>query len=151
MKANFWIIEGIACYMESFQQDGEHTSLGDPSYIRFQNAQHRYVIDKYYVPLARFAAMGGEEFQHVPKDELPKNYTQASGLTHFFLHYEDGIYREALIKHLSDIYSLNLRVRDNPRGLDKLTGVSYSELDRQYGKYISQLDCGANLEAAASR
>ena len=81
--------------------------------------------------------MGMNEFQSAPNIE--KNYSQASGLVHFLMHYEGGMYREALSEHLSDIYSLNRGVRENPRSLETITGVDYAELDRQYGEYIRQL------------
>jgi hypothetical protein len=144
--ANFWIIEGIACYMESFEQNGDLFSLGNPHYIRFQAARTRYVRDRYYVPFRRFASLGMHEFQG-DSENLPKNYSQASGLTHFFLHYDGGVYREDLIEHLSDIYSLRERIRENPRSLEAIIGVDAQELDRQYGEYIANLGAG---EAASA-
>lgn len=87
--------------------------------------------------------MGADEFQ--ASTEISKYYSQASGVIHFFMHYKEGVYREALITHLSDIYSLNSRVRDTPRTMEELTGVSYNELDRQYLKYIADLPTGLDL------
>jgi hypothetical protein len=142
MKANFWVVEGIACYMESFlNKDGRFT-VGDPNYLpqgesRFHVAKYRYTNDKYYVPLKEFTSMGMYEFQNAK--ELTRNYTQASGLVHFFMHYNDGVYREELIQHLSDIYSMDKGVRNNPRSLEELTGVPFADLDRQYGEYIEHL------------
>src|SRR5205085_7484466 len=98
-KSDFWAIEGIACYMESFQTNGETYSLGNPQYIRFQNAQSRLLIDGYYVPLQQLCQMGSVQFQSDPNTK--KNYSQGSGLAHFFMHYDDGTYREAFISYLS--------------------------------------------------
>ena len=137
-RGDFWIIEGIACYLESFQQEGERFTLGNPNYIRFRAAQYRGIEDQYYIPLEKFSAMGMVEFQG--HKEISKNYSEASGLAHFFMHYEDGLYREALIDHLSDIYSTTPRVREQPRSLEELTGVPYAELDRQYLRYLAQLN-----------
>ena len=64
-------------------------------------------------------------------------YFDASGMAHFFLHYRDGLYRDALIAHLSQVYSPNARTRDRAQGLDVLTGVSFGELDRQYQDYLA--------------
>ena len=133
--ANFWIVEGLACYMESFRTDGDGFSVGDPQHIRFRAARHRLLNDKYYVPLEEFSAQGLKAFQSDLKN-ISKNYSQASGLTHFFMHYENGRYRDALITHLREIY----RVRRNKRipvpKLDELTGVAFGDLDRQYIAYM---------------
>lgn len=140
-KANFWIIEGIACYMESFRRDNGEFSIGDPQYIRFVGAQANFINLKYYVPLQDFTAMGMQAFQTAPM--LAKNYTQASGLALFFMHYDGGRYRDALMAHLADLYSNNARKRDFPRSLDELTGEPFSELDHQYGDYLHELAKGA--------
>jgi hypothetical protein len=142
--ANFWIIEGIACYLESFERTGDLFSLGNPNYVRFQAAQYRFVRDKYYIPFRKFASLGINEFQSDPN--ISKNYSQASGLTHFFLHYEGGLYREDLIEHLSEIYSMKPRLRENPRPLEDITGVDAQEIDRQYGLHISNLGAVAETD-----
>lgn len=129
-NAHFWIIEGIACYMESFKRKNGEFSLGDPNYIRFVGARNNLLQKKYYVPLAEFSQIGMHEFQH--SAEVAKNYTQASGLARFFMEYDNGRYRESLVKHLADLYHPSLKVRNNAQPLSKLTGVSFDELDRQY-------------------
>jgi len=137
-KEHFWIIEGIACYMESFRRGTQGISLGDPQYIRFAGARHNLLNEKYYVPLKDFAALGMNEFQRDP--QLVKNYTQASGLAYFFMHYDGGRYREALVTHLSQLYSANDRRRLTAQGVDDLTEVPPDELDREYADFCRQLD-----------
>jgi len=132
--AHFWIIEGIACYMESFRQTDSGVSLGDPAYIRFENARQTLLVDRYYLPLREFSAMGSREFQHHP--QVGKNYSQASGLAAFFMHAEDGAYREALVTHLAQLYSANAGLRARARSLDDLTGVRFEDLDRQYAEFL---------------
>lgn len=134
---HFWIIEGIACYMESFQRKEGAFMLGDPNYVRFERARYNLLHDKYYVPLREFSGYGMQEFQHSP--ELVKNYTQAAGLARFFMHYDNGRYREALVRHLSQLYSINEKTRERAEGLDELTGVEFSELDRQYAEDASEV------------
>ncbi|MDB5344412.1 MAG: hypothetical protein JWP89_2789 [Schlesneria sp.] len=140
-NAHFWIIEGIACYMESFQRKAGDYSLGDPSYIRFQGARVNLLQKGYYVPLREFSAMGMRQFQ--TQTDLAKNYTQAAGLARFFMEYEDGRYREILVKHLAQLYSSNTRERETAPGLDKLTDVSFEVLDKQYAE-----DAKANEKAS---
>jgi hypothetical protein len=64
------------------------------------------------------------------------------------MHYENGRYRDAMIDHLAALYrpiAQGFRVG----GMDQFTGVSYSELSRQYRDHISGLDSDPHrLEAA---
>jgi hypothetical protein len=137
IRSNFWIIEGIACYMESFKREGERFSVGDPGNQRLQAARIHFIDENYYVPLRDFTRMGMQAFQSAK--EIRKNYSQGAALTHFFMHCDDGRYREALIEHLSQIYSPTKAVRESPDTLDELTGVEDEELDRQYAEYIRRL------------
>lgn len=136
-RDHFWIIEGIACYMESFKIESGQISLGDPTYPRFTAANYRYVKNKYYVPLEQFCKIGMREFQSHKK--IRWNYSQASGLSKFFMEYDGGRYRDAVIEHLSQQYRSSGGRYARVDGLDELTGVSYAELDRQYGQFISNL------------
>ena len=131
-KNHFWIIEGIACYMESFHRKNGSISLGDANYIRFAGARQNLLDKHYYVPLREFSGFGMNEFQRSP--ELAKNYTQAAGLARFFMHYDKGRYREALVKHLSQLYSSDERTRERADSLEELTGVDFSDLDKQYAE-----------------
>ncbi len=139
MKSDFWIIEGIACYMESFQREGERFSVGDPGNQRLQRAREHFLVENYYVRLQEFTRMGQMAFMSVPEGELRKNYSQGAALTHFFMHYDDGRYREALIEYLSQIYSPDKSTREHPDSLAELTGVADEVLDRQYADYIRRL------------
>jgi len=138
---HFWIIEGIACYMESFQRNEDGTfSLGDLSHIRFFGARNNLLRKNYYVPLREFSGFGMQEFQLQPEPTLAKNYTQAAGLARFFMHYDNGRYREALVKHLTQLYSASSRVREDAESLDELTGIEFTELDRQYAEDAAEVD-----------
>ncbi len=131
-KNHFWIIEGIAGYMESFHRREGSFSLGDSNYIRFVGARQNLLDKNYYIPLREFSGYGMFEFQRSP--ELAKNYTQAAGLARFFMHYDKGRYREALVKHLSQLYSSDERTRERADSLEELTGVDFSDLDKQYAE-----------------
>lgn len=145
LERDFWIVEGIACYMESFTQAAGRLTLGDPRYIRFRAARHRLLVDNYYIPLQKFASMSMQAFQS--DRNISKNYSQASGLAHFFMHYDDGRYRDALIQHLSQLYHPELRTDGRTESLAELTSTEFSELDRQYGDYLKMLQKGLdNLE-----
>lgn len=146
MDANFWVVEGIACYMESYHAEEGPCTVGDPKQVRIAAARYRCVVDKYYIPLEPFSEMGMPAFQS--SKEITKNYSQAAGLVHFFMHYDGGRYREALIEHLSEIYRAP-RQRNAVKSLAELTGVPYAELDGQYVEYMKALP-GSVTETATS-
>lgn len=138
--ANFWIVEGIACYMESFSRNDGHFTVGDPLHTRMHWARVRLIEQDFYRPMQKFTALGRREFQFgFDTPTLEKCYSQVTGMVHFFLHAQGGAYREPFIMHLSQVYSPNKRVRDRAAGLDELTGVPFEELDRQYAEYIKAL------------
>jgi len=136
-KNHFWAIEGIACYMESFEKTDDGYRAGNPNHIRFNAARYRLLEDNYYVPLETFAAMGRTAFQG--SQNISPNYSQASGLSHFFMQAKGREYRDAFIKQLTQLYSFNPRVRNNAKTLEELTGLSYAELNHQYKTYSTTL------------
>lgn len=142
-SANFWLVEGIACYMESFRRDGEATearfSVGRPDHKRLLAARANLLDDNYFIPLDELAALGMNEFQRHP--QIRKNYSQSAALTHFFMHYDSGRYREALVEHLSDLYSTSSR---RPVRLADLIGLPAVDLDGQYRDYMAELEAEPN-------
>ena len=138
-KSNFWILEGIACYFESFDIENGHVSVGRPDYVRFGIARQRIVDPKffYYLPAQQFSALGQEEFQHHP--QITQLYTQGAGFAHFLMHYEDGLYRDDLITLLSEIYRPDPgKILEEP-SLPRIAGVSFELLDRQYHTHMQNL------------
>jgi hypothetical protein len=129
-QANFWIVEGIAMYMESLRQKDGFYVLGGFDDERLHAAQVRLLRDKFYVPLKEFTAYGMERLQNDPR--IGTLYSQAAGLTNFLVYYDGGRYRDALVAYLVAVYT----GRDDPDTLAKLTGVSYSTLDKQYREFI---------------
>jgi hypothetical protein len=129
-KANFWILEGIAMYMESLRQDDGYYVLGGFQDERLYAAQYRLLHDKFYVPLAEFTSYGRLRLQGDPR--IATLYSQAAGLTNFLVYYQDGRYRDALVQYLSTVYS----GQDDLGTLARLTGVGYSDLDKQYREFL---------------
>ena len=147
-QAHFWVIEGIACYMESYDPGEGKVSLGDVNHERIRAAQYRY-DEGNYVPLGQFAAMGLNQWQQVQPSQMQRNYSQAAGLCHFFMHYDKGRYRDALIEHLSELYHGVGAARRPVQNLATLTGTAYTTLDKQYGEYITSL--GGPIATSAAR
>jgi hypothetical protein len=144
-RDNFWIVEGIACYMESLAEHGAYYTLGGSNSGRVPAARHRLLEDNFYVPLAELVPIGMSALQHDPR--IARLYSQSAGLADFLMHVDRGRYREALVRYLSAIYS----GRATNRTLSELCGTSYETLDRQYRDFMSQDATSQTTSAATSR
>ncbi|MEX0977223.1 MAG: hypothetical protein WDZ48_00130, partial [Pirellulales bacterium] len=129
---NFWIVEGIACYMESLQAHDGHYTLGGANAGRMPAARHRLLTDHYYIPLAQLVQFGMEGMQQDPN--IARLYSQSAGLADFFMHDAVGRYREPLIRYLGAVYA----GRATPDSLAEMTASSYESLDREYRAFMSQ-------------
>lgn len=131
-RGNFWIVEGIAMFMESLRQEDGYYVLGGFDDERLHAASYRRLHDDFYVPLAEFVDFDMEKLQKDPR--ISKLYSQAAGLTHFLIFNDGGRYRDALVAYLLIVYA----GRDNHDTLAKLTGKSYGELDKQYREFLEK-------------
>ena len=52
-KTNFWIVEGIAMYMESLRREDGYDVLGGFDDERMNAARYRLLHDHFYIPLGR--------------------------------------------------------------------------------------------------
>ena len=130
--ANFWIVEGIATYMESLREENGHFVLGGFDDIRMKAARYRLLKDDFYVPLAELCGYGMKRIQTDPR--VATLYSQMAGLTNFLVYYDGGRYRDALVAYLHAVYNGN----QNPNILPELTGSSFKTLDRQYREFMQQ-------------
>lgn len=136
-SANFWMLEGIACYFESVAIEDGQIFVGDPGYVRFQAAQQRLLRDNFFVPLQIFSSMGKDDFQQ--HANLPQLYSQASGVAHFLMHYDDGTYRDDFVRLLSAAYRPDLKNVMAVPSLEQITGVRFAVLDQQYREHLESL------------
>lgn len=141
-RGNFWIVEGIACLMESLVLHDDFAELGGSDTARMRAARFRLLDTKYYVPLVDLAALGRVQFQ--ADKNLAMLYSQVSGLASFLMYGEHARYREATIDYLDAIYT----GRDSPLTLTQKIGVGYAELDAAYRKYIETLPAPTPAPAA---
>jgi len=140
MRSNFWIVEGIAMYMESLRREGDYYVLGGFDDDRMYAARYRLLQDNFYVPLAEFTTYGMERLQSDKR--IATLYSQAAGLANFLIFYDSGRYRDALVAYLTTVYG----GRDTPRTLSELTGVRYEDLDKQYRQFMEQSVRQGHLE-----
>lgn len=142
---NFWILEGIACYMESLAEHGGYCTLGGMNAGRMPAARQRVLEDGFYVPLAELVAIGMESLQRDPR--IAQLYSQSAGLADFLMHDRQGRYRDALVRYLEAIYT----GRATTQTLAELTGTAYDSLDRQYRQFMSQGEAGTAARDSAAR
>jgi hypothetical protein len=132
--ANFWIIEGIATYMESLKVADGYYELGGFDDERMLAARTRLVRDNFYIPFIDLVGYGMEKLQKAP--DIATIYSQMAGQTHFLVHYDHGRYRDALVTYLAIVYSGH----DSEQTLSKITGENYGELDKQYKEFMEKGD-----------
>lgn len=130
---NVWIAEGIACYWETLREfePGRYRIGGDDA-GRLPAARRRLLVDQFYTPLGELVGYGLDRLQHDPN--IAKLYSESAGLATFFMHYDQGRYRPALVKYLSAVYT----GAASEETLAKFCGQGYSDLDRQYRDFLSQ-------------
>ena len=134
-QANFWAVEGVATYMETYSLTPSNAKLGGVDAYRLRQATESLFDEKTYTPLRQYVAATRETFQTNDMPLLQRLYAQATGLTFFFVHYRDGVYRNAFIAYLYAIY----QGIDRPDSLEKLTGKTFEELDAEYAKFLQNV------------
>ncbi len=118
-------------YMESLRQEDGFNVLGGFDDLRMKAARYRLLSDKFYVPFQELCTYSLSKIQHDPR--IATLYSQAAGQAHFLIHYDDGAYRDALVRYLDAVYA----GRDTPLTLPKLAGKSFQDLDAEYRKFIA--------------
>jgi hypothetical protein len=128
---NFWVVEGIATYMESLRQGEGYYVVGGPAAYRLQFARYRALTEEFYIPLSELVAMGRTDVKSAGEN-LPRIYSQAAGLAHFFMDGAAGQYRKAFVEYLDAVY----RDKADAATLARLTGKRYEQLDREYLDFL---------------
>jgi hypothetical protein len=129
-RPNFWIVEAVACYMESLAAGDEFDVLGRKDTGRLPAARERLLDDGFYVPLAELVHYDAPQLQRDPR--VAKIYSQSAGLAAFLMHHEGGRYRPALMKYLQAVYS----GKGTTATLANVAGTKLEELDRQYRTFL---------------
>jgi hypothetical protein len=137
-KNNFWVVEAIACYMESFAQHqllegeayGSYITLGGENAGRVPAARKRLLDDNFYVPLRELSTYGMVELQH--DSRLPAIYSQIAGQAFFLMQADAARYRPALMNYLIAVYTGHSTLDS----LEKFTGQKFEQLDQQYREFM---------------
>jgi len=140
---NFWLIEGVALYLESLQRietcgsdaDGlpcknAYYTVGGFDAERLQFARYRALNEGFYVPSSELSQLGRVALQQDPR--IRRLYSQSAGLTHFLLDGADGHYRSATLKLLRDIYN----GVDKADSMSSLAATTPTEIDNAYRQFL---------------
>lgn len=127
--ANYWVIEGIACYMESFEDCGDHVELGNWDTPRLKVGRQR-IRRGQYVPIEKLVRLGLKDFEGPAVYTL---YSQSACLCHFLMHHDNGRYREALVRYIEAV----CLGQASGETLQDLVGVEYAELERQFREHVA--------------
>jgi len=128
----FWVLEAVACYMESLEATEQGWRLGGLDHGRAPMAVERLTLDGFYVPLETLCRLGRVDFQAHP--QLPPLYSQISGLADFFMNAQQGRYREAFMTYLQRVYTGSARADS----LAQLCGADFEQLDAEYRRHLSR-------------
>ncbi|MEO0532237.1 MAG: hypothetical protein AAF266_16955, partial [Planctomycetota bacterium] len=130
--ANFWLIEGIACYFELLAPANEvgRYTFGDPAQGRLPSAVARGPV----LPLGELTAFGQSDLQRL--DDLAAVYAQSTGVVTMLRHGRHAdTDAEALVRTLREVYS----GRPDGEEIARQTGRSLSDLDLQYRRFLANL------------
>ena len=126
-----WAMEAAACYMESIVKTEFGFIVGGRDRGRVPAAKERLLDDSFFLPLRKLSKLSRIAMQNDP--DLPKIYSQLSGLADFFMNGERGRYRDAFVEYLVQLY----RGTAEYETLWKLCEKSPEELDDAYKRHLS--------------
>ncbi len=144
---DFWLVEGIALYMESLANRGNYWTLGGVESPRLQTARYRAVRDGFWPAWSEFTAGSMDSWKQDPN--IARLYTHAAGLTHVFLDGLDGQpgSREAWMRSLTSVY----QGRGDFGELWKRLGGDDRAAQRHYQAWMTLADSDIQALSATGR
>lgn len=133
-RANFWLAEAIALYMESLAVFDGYATVGGFDANRLQFARYRRLNESFHMPLAELAKLGRNELQR--HEDLRRLYSESAGLAHLLMDGEAGRYRAGTIEYLAAIY----RGVDDETTLTGSLGAAPTEIDGKYAAFLNVTD-----------
>ncbi len=152
---NNWVPEGLGTYVETWLlRDGEWLPGKRTRSERLQTAREILRLQGDNFTVGQFVTIGHQEF-HLP-EVRGANYALSCALTHFFMHYSDGIYREDFMRFVSAYYAG--RVHEESLGesihIEGAAGPAavLATLDGQFKDYMKKLPgASASKRSSSSR
>jgi hypothetical protein len=125
LDSGFWIVEGIACYMESLRFLPSYATLGGWESNQLQFARGRYLNLEPPPSLDTLMPMGRDEVQKL--DNLGSWYTLVAAYTHLLM--DDPAYQPQLIAYLQSVY------RGKPRS-DLIPSTEASDWPSRLARFL---------------
>lgn len=130
-RSDFWIVEGVAMYLESLQPCGQWFCTGGVEADRLQFARFRALREGFFIPIEQLTQLSQEEVQRHPR--IGALYSQAAGVTQFLMHHPNGIStRTRLQEYLRDVY----RGQRNPANIAERLDTTEEALNRDYLSFL---------------
>jgi hypothetical protein len=129
-RDHFWVLEAIACYMESIRDAGGVDVLGGLDAGRVPAARVRLLESNFYIPFGQLVALGADSLQSDP--HIATIYSQIAGQAFFLMHADGARHRDALVEYLRLVYTAKAG-RD---ALADATGRTHEQLDRDYAAFL---------------
>ncbi len=133
-QGNFWAVEGVALYLESLSDRDSYVTTGGADADRLQYARFRKLSEGYYVALGDLVGYGRERIQKDPN--IRQLYSQCAGLSHYFLHGDEGRMWRPFIDYLATVY----RGVGQPETLQLELDRGYPQLDQGYQDFLNVTD-----------
>ncbi len=129
----FWVVEGIALYMESISTrtcgGALIVEVGGWDAARLQPGRYRRLHDQFWIPWEDFHRATGSQFRK--GNDLSAWYSQACGLTHLWMD-GDAAKRRELCEYLASIYA-------GKEAWERLTeGTDDETVRTAYDRYLMQ-------------
>jgi hypothetical protein len=121
----FWLIEGVALYMESLSHHPRYSTVGGWDSPRLQHARYRALLAGSHLPFVELDKMGRATMQQHP--DIRGIYSQAAGMMHFLMDHDQGRYRPWLREKLRGVYGL-----DPIQLTPSIRAPPAAEMDAQY-------------------
>ena len=132
-RNNFWVVEGIALFMETLQVEEECYKIGNILDNRLYAAKVYQFERNYNLPIRKLTTMSAAEIK--ANKEIVRIYSQSATLVHWLMFAEGGRYRNPLFELLRQTYLGTA----TPDTLGELTGLSFEELDKGYVEFLKTI------------
>lgn len=154
-KSNFWLLEGLALFMESLETREDFVTVGGHDASRMQFARFYLFNRQFFLPIESLAEFGQTKFQ---KDENVRlMYGQSGGVVNFLMFAEDGKWQPALFSLVRRVYigkdqagSLLELIEMEPEPFNKMYIESVRPKKEIFDQYHERIEQRTELSLAFS-
>jgi hypothetical protein len=129
-RSNFWLVEGIAMFMESLSDEVQFATVGGMFSERLQFARFNLFTRQFLKPIEELCELGQQDFQADPR--VRQLYSESAGVAQWLMTGDDGKSRTAAMNLLKRVYQSNAK----PLELLELMKISVDDANRQYISFV---------------